>query len=722
MNAKHDSGGSMQKATHGAQCNTVRAGRRRRVPSRLLATPERLEPRALMAVGVAGPLLAPLPTQSLDGTGNNVAHPEWGSTDEQLLRRSVAAYGDGISSPSGADRPSARVVSNLVAASPEGGITNDRDYTAMAYAWGQFLDHDIGLTDSATPRERLAITVPTGDPWFDPAGTGAMTIPMSRSSWDAATGTSVSNPRQQLNRITAFIDGSQVYGSDATRAAALREFLGGRMKTSAGDLLPFNTAGLANANDAHVVADSQLFLAGDVRANENPELASLQTLFVREHNRIAAAAALRNPGWSDEQLFQHARRMVIAELQQITYNEFLPALLGANTPATAALRAYRGYRDEVNPGIATEFSTAGFRVGHSMLGSDIQFLDDNGRPVRDEMRLKDAFFDPRPVSEVGIDPLLKYLASDRAQEIDTKAVDDVRNFLFGAPGQGGFDLVALNIQRGRDHGLADYNTVRMAYGLPRVTSFAEITPDASVRQALEQAYGSVDTIDLWVGGLAEKHLPGSSVGPTFTKIIVDQFMRLRDGDRYWYQNVLPDAAVRTIQATTLADVIRRNTSVRNLQPDVFLFRTSVGGVVFGDRNGDGVRQSSESGLAAAVVTLVDATGATVARTRTDGRGAFSFDRLNLGSYRVVVTPAGGGASTTSRPVVITKGGEIRGLDVGLAVAPPPTPRPPAAPKPPGTLAGNRPGAPAPRAAAFAAIAAAFPSASSAVTPTTPTRR
>jgi peroxidase len=122
--------------------------------------------------------------------------------------------------------------------------------------------------------------VPTGDPSFDPNSTGVMTISMSRSAYDPASGTATGNPRQQTNSITAFIDGSQVYGSDATRAAALREFVGGRMRTSAGNLLPFNTTGLANANDAHVVADNQLFLAGDVRANENPELLALQTLFV----------------------------------------------------------------------------------------------------------------------------------------------------------------------------------------------------------------------------------------------------------------------------------------------------------------------------------------------------------------------------------------------------------------------------------------------------------
>lgn len=707
MDTKLNSGRLIDHASRGAKCGSRRASRRglaRRL--NLLATPERLEPRALMAIGVSGPL--PLPIQSLDGTGNNLAHPEWGSTAEQLLRKSTAAYADGISAPAGPDLPSARLVSNLLSQSPAAGIVNDRDWTAFVYAWGQFLDHDMSLTGAAATTERFSITVPTGDAWFDPAGTGTKTISMSRSEWDSATGTGTGNPRQQLNEITAFIDGSQIYGIDAMRAAALREFSGGRLKTSSGSLLPLNTSGLPNANDAHRVADDRLFLAGDVRANENPELLALHTLFVREHNRIAAEAAAKNPTWTDERLFQHARRIVIAELQKITYDEFLPSLLGGPKPGADGIAAYRGYQATVNPGIATEFSTAAFRVGHSMLGEDIEFLADDGTAIRDPLALRDAFFNPTPLSEVGIDGIVKYLASSRAQEIDTRVVDDVRNFLFGAPGQGGFDLAALNIQRGRDHGLADYNTVRVAYGLPRVTSFAQITPDTAVQQALQQAYGSVDRMDLWVGGLAEKHLPGSSLGATFTRIIVDQFTRLRDGDRYWYQNVLPADAVRTIQGTTLADVIRRNTGLSNLQPGVFVFRAGISGSVFGDSNRDGIRQPIEAGVTAAMVALVDGTGATVASTRTDARGGFAFGRLDLGSYRVVVTPARGGATVASRTVAVTRGGEIRGLDVGLTLAPP-APNPPPAPKARGEGPIARPAALPARSAAFASLAAGLSS-------------
>ncbi|MCE9629525.1 MAG: carboxypeptidase regulatory-like domain-containing protein [Planctomycetia bacterium] len=690
----------------------------RRAPRRRLCNPasrvakcrtgiERLETRSLMTAAPLAPALPPpsaptaIEVRSLDGTGNNALHPEWGSTDEQLLRHSAAAYADGVSAPSGADRPSARLVSNLLSQNPAGGVFNDRDWSAFVYAWGQFLDHDIGLTDTASPRERFPITVPVGDPWFDPAGTGTMTISLSRSASAPGTGTSIANPRQQTNEITAFIDGSQIYGSDVERAAALRTFVGGRLATSAGNLLPFNTAGLANANDAHRVADSQLFLAGDVRANENPELLSLQTLFVREHNRLADEAARRNPALTDEQLYQHARRLVIAELQKITFDEFLPALLGSPKAGANGIAAYRGYRADVNPGIATEFSTVAFRVGHSMLGEDIDFLAGDGTAVRAPLSLRDAFFNPTPLSEVGIDPILKYLASVRGQEIDTKVVDDVRNFLFGAPGQGGFDLAALNIQRGRDHGIGTYNAVRLAYGLPQVTSFTEITTDVTVQRALQQAYGSVDTIDPWVGGLAETHLPGSSLGATFTRIIVDQFTRLRDGDRFWYQSSLPADLLRGVQTTTLADVIRRNTQLTNLQPKVFVFQASISGSVFADGNRDGQRQSLEAGLANVAVTLVNAAGTTVASTRTNQRGEFTFAHLDLGSFRVVVTPVGS-AAVTSRSVVISRGGALREINLGLA----PPPAKPLPPKPLQGPTGPRPLPPAP--AAFAALGSDMP--------------
>jgi heme peroxidase/glucodextranase-like protein len=380
---------------------------------------------------------------------------------------------------------------------------------------------------------------------------------------------STPNPRQQITRISAYLDGSVVYGSDATRSAALRTFQGGRLKTSAGDLPPLNTDGLPNANDAHLVPDAELFLAGDVRANENVELSAIHTLFVREHNLIATALAAPCHN-NDEQIYQTTRRIVAAELQAITYNEFLPALLGPN-----ALRPYSGYKPDVNPGIATEFSTAAFRIGHTLINDDVEFLDNDANPIRDELELDETFFNPNPLKETGPAPLLKYLATDNAQEVDTQLVPGLRNFLFGPPGAGGFDLASLNIQRGRDHGLSDYNSTRAAYGLPPVTTFAQITSNPDLQARLATLYGDVNQIDLWVGGLSEDHVAGSSMGPTFQKIITDQFERIRDGDRNWYTRNFYGSQLQAIAHTRLSDVLRRNTTINKIQDNVFYFDESM---------------------------------------------------------------------------------------------------------------------------------------------------
>ncbi|HKD35986.1 MAG TPA: peroxidase family protein, partial [Pirellulales bacterium] len=354
---------------------------------------EALEPRCLLTTSGYSPI---------DGVGNNLAHPVLGSAGTDLKRMVPAAYADGISAPIEATRPSARLISNVLS-SQTGEIKDNRNLSAFIYAWGQFIDHDMDLTTQGS--SSLPIAVPNCDASFDPSGTGTQTLPFTRSVTDPSTGPSTGTVLQQLNQITSYLDGSMVYGSDPTRALALRTMSGGKLKTSTGDLLPLNTALLPNANDAHIVPDNQLFLAGDIRANENVDETVLQTLFVREHNRIADQIAAANPTLTDEQIYLQARQIVIGEIQAITYNEFLPALLGSG-----ALAPYKGYNSNVDPSISTEFSTAAFRVGHSQVGPDIEFFDNNGNPIRAPLDLDQAFFDPRIIEQYGIDGVLKYLA------------------------------------------------------------------------------------------------------------------------------------------------------------------------------------------------------------------------------------------------------------------------------------------------------------------------
>ena len=505
--------------------------------------------------GLRIPASFPAAVRSINGMGNNQDHPDWGSVNVEFLRLAEPAYSDGSDAPAGDSRPSARYISNVCAAQSQA-RPNSRGATDFFWQWGQFLDHDIDLTPVVDPKESFPVAVPTGDPWFDPQSSGTQTIPLDRSLYNVVNGV-----RQQVNEITAFIDASNVYGSDSERANALRTLDGtGRLKVSTGDLPPFNTAGLANAPTAHA---PNFFLAGDFRANEQVALLSMHTVFIREHNYWADALSHGNPDLSGDTIYEAARAIVAGEMQAITYREFLPVLLGRN-----GVRPYRGYNPDVNPGIANEFATAAYRFGHTMLSTELLRVDAAGQTIPNgNLSLADAFFSPDLLIEDGIDPILRGLAAQVAQEVDTFCVDDVRNFLFGPPGAGGFDLASLNIQRGRDHGLADFNQTRIDYGLRPVRSMADINPDPAVQTRLANAYGSVNNIDLWVGGLAEAHVEDALVGRTFHTIIKDQFERLRDGDRFWYERYLPDNLVQLVEQQTLARIIRRNTAIGNELPN-----------------------------------------------------------------------------------------------------------------------------------------------------------
>jgi hypothetical protein len=309
-----------------------------------------------------------------------------------------------------------------------------------------------------------------------------------------------------------------------------------------------------------------------------------------------------------------------------------------------------------------------------MLGDDVKFLGNDGLPIREGVSLAQAFFNPSLVSETNIDPVLKYLASDPSSEIDTRVVDSVRNFLFGPPGSGGLDLASLNIQRGRDHGLADYNTTRKAYGLPMATNFSQITNDPQLASKLKQLYGSLNNVDLWVGILAENHVANGSVGPTAKAIINEQFNRLRAADRFWYQRIFQGRELQQLESTTLSQVIARNTGLSTVQSNAFVFRAVISGTVFADANRN-AQIDREQGLANRTVQLVDAlTNEVIATKQTDSRGNFSFnvsDGLRTGRYLVKATIVAGETITTStKPISVNSDGFYK-ADIGLFRTPPP---------------------------------------------------
>ncbi|KAK3282883.1 hypothetical protein CYMTET_9400, partial [Cymbomonas tetramitiformis] len=278
--------------------------------------------------------------------------------------------------------------------------------------------------------------------------------------------------------------------------------------------------------------------------------------------------SVANPSWSDEQLYQAARRWNVAQMQAICYYEYLPSL-GLRLPA------YYHYDPEINPSIDNFFSTVSYRYGHSEVGDLLLRVDDTGKEIREgHLQLFDTFFSPSRAMTSGIEPILRGMATARQEQVDVLYAKAIQHFLFNKEGHAGGDLLTRNIQRARDHGIPDYNTCRVAFGLKRRYSFDEITSDSSVAGVLRTVYrGNIDLVDAYVGGVAEDHVGGSNLGELFYTSMLEQYLRIRDGDRFFFESPEGDltaAEIDGLRATRLRDLILLNTDVRCLPHNLFL--------------------------------------------------------------------------------------------------------------------------------------------------------
>ncbi len=572
--------------------------------------------------------------RTITGTDNNQGNgrQNWGAANTPVIMHTGNGFADGFGAPAGPDRPNPRTVSNEIFAQ-EGLLNDPVGLSDFTWVFGQFIDHDITLTEHVGAP--LHIPVPRGDAAFDPFNTGQVVIPMTRNRPRFGTGLGPQNPRRYDNEITAYLDGSSVYGSDDSRAAWLRSFTDGKMKVSAGNLPPYNTIsgeidGVVDEDAPHMANGTgfqgRMFVVGDVRGNENPLLLSVHTLFLREHNRQCAILKTAHPDWNDEQLYQHARKLVGGAIQAVVYNEWLPTM-GVSVPE------YTGYKPNVEAQIHNVFSAAAFRVGHTLLNSNLRRTDNNGNVLPEgNLTLREAFFRPDVVPAVGgIEPYLRGMAEQVQQKMDNRVVDDVRNFLFGPPGAGGLDLAAININRGRDRGLPSWNQIRLSYFLPIHFDFASINPDPEVYNHLGSVYDDIDQIDPWVAMLAERPMEGSIFGQTIQKIMQRQFTDLRNGDRFFYQNdpLLSQEEKDWLAGVTFREIIMHNTDISLMQENVF--RSMPFSDICGEGTiaADGVIRvhNSEVALEGVTVTAVNNDGQPGSTTTTSDLGFYDFEML-----------------------------------------------------------------------------------------------
>ena len=524
----------------------------------------------------------PVNFYSANGSGVNEEHPEWGQAGTLLGRVANASHDPEANWMGLADLPNPRNISNIVCAEPMA-IPDERGLSDYNWLWGQFITHEIDFTltqngrvgGTGTP-EQANIQISEDDPQM--GAPGGSQIRFFRSLYVNSTDDQGHQTREHPNSITTWIDGSSVYGSSIETSNWLRTFDGGKLKVSPnpwGDLLPVAQDDDQTAPPMSFVGFSAdvRFIAGDSRANEHIALMSLHVLFIREHNRLAEEIAERNPDWNDEDIYQLARKLVAAQIQAITYEEFLPSL-------GVTLVPYSGYNSSINPQVTSSFATVAFRMGHSQTGDVFLRLDENREPIENGvMDLFDGFWTTRPVTEEGgIAPILRGVAAQTQAANDIYYGEDLRNHLFGMPGAGGMDLCAIDIQRGRDHGVPYYGEVRAAFGLDQISNYSDITSDAEVAERLSEAYGQQDPghIDPYIGMLAEDHLPDSALGETMDAVIRDQFIRLRDGDPLYYENDPElEGVEQNLSETKLSHIILRNTEIQSIQCNVFFAETDL---------------------------------------------------------------------------------------------------------------------------------------------------
>lgn len=528
---------------------------------------------ALVAPGAVaahnGPVQPVAEVPSIDGSNHNLSDPtanQAGTRQKRFLPDTYLDHMGGDSSQfPGQDRPGERDISNHVFAQDPDPVLNTLRNNNFLWQFGQFLDHDFGITVEGIPAEHMDIVVPPDDPFFDPILRPYITI--ERQEYDHSTGIPPApNPRMSINQQTGWIDASQVYGYGQVlpgpdpvgpTPGVLREFSGGRLLVEAGtNLLPRIPTVLPTPQ-----FPSTLFVCGDFfpRCNETPGLAMIHTLFVREHNRKVAEYAARNPSLNDEELFQLGRRWVTSLMQSITVNEFLPTLTGKR------VAPYTGHKPGVDGRLALEFEHSLYRLGHTLLTRDLQRHD--GQNPLPPLGLGESLFQSANLFQTSadLDTVVRGFIRQTHEKVDCVVADGVRNTLIvDEPGTPGtlFDLPAINLARGRELGLPSYNQARAGFGLPPVffwfTAF-----DAKAAGRLSSIYSDPDQVDLFAGGICERAaFPGRGhTGPLITAVLHQQIQDIRDADRFWYENVLTKDEIKEVERYKLADVIVNNTGL-----------------------------------------------------------------------------------------------------------------------------------------------------------------
>lgn len=569
--------------------------------------------------------------RQVDGRCNNPFNLQLGAAGHYLKRGAEGVwYADGAREP--VLTPNPRTVSNNLFRGDDT-IKSEHGHNLFWVFMGQAIAHDLmgihrmgdvnisQIPDSNNPDVWIRIPLEHNNDAFytmvPPIPTPYMRVLKSR-------GDIVDGRFEVGSDSTAYLDLDIVYGKEHNVTEKLRAHTGGLLVSriynnytaaagssvpptqrsgNVGEWLPLLAD--VDPNRECVPVSPQLvaattaniplrfFGSGDGRNGENYGLNLIQALFLREHNRLARQIALEKPHWNDEQIFQLARKINIAQYQSIVMYEYLPSLL---LDEYSRVGRYDGYDHQVDPTPSQLFAFA-FRFGHTTV-PDLFFLKNecNVRPfnsTRDGPRSGQqsaAFMPADQLAQVGVpENVLHALLFETSRAVDVQFPESLRS-IRGA----NTDIIVQNQVRASENGIPSYHTIRkLWYGGPHanlysrsgcrpatentpspdpLACFQYINSNLTVATALRDMYGKINKINFYTSVVAEEP-ENSAIGRTSARIIADQFRRARDGDRWWFESAFSGFSPREKRhfkkEVKLHTLLRRNFPNANVQDDAF---------------------------------------------------------------------------------------------------------------------------------------------------------
>lgn len=487
-----------------------------------------------------------------DGAYNDPSSPRMGSAGMRFGRNFPleATIPDAASLMT----PSPRLISNTLMRRDE--FIPATTLNLLAAAWIQFQVHDwfSHRNEESDPAQHV-VPLPGNDDWPHPQ----MLVNHTQRDATRPVGDTDKRPSYQ-NAETHWWDGSQLYGSNAGVQRRVRSFMDGKLIIGADGLLP-------------VDPESGADITG-VNANWWVGLSMLHTLFTMEHNAICDRLKQDHPGWSDEELFLHARLVNAAVMAKIHTVEWTCGILAHPTVQEGMRQNWERIRKSKQEHHAAPFSMTEEFVSvyrmHPLMPDDFVFrsmadgkvilkrtletvANRHSREVMTQVPLLDLFYS-FGVAHPGAITLHNYPNHLRSLKLN---------------GEVKMDLAAVDILRDRERGVPRYNRFRELVGLNRIEKFEDLSDNKDWCEEIRHVYGyDIDAVDAMVGMFAEPLIEGFGFSETAFRIFLLMASRRLQSDRFfttdYNEATYTRAGLDWIEQTTMTVVLTRH--LPQLQP------------------------------------------------------------------------------------------------------------------------------------------------------------